>query len=136
LTIKEGFSWREKKIPISQITSVQLKRATRIAGFIHLGVVGGDDGGQSPYRGRPRGVAGSENSVNFTRDQGADFEMLRAALEKMLSDRHRVTTPVAPPSAEGGSIPEQLAGLAQLRDAGVLTPEEFEAKKIELLARM
>lgn len=31
---------------------------------------------------------------------------------------------------------EQLAKLGQLRDAGVLTPEEFEAKKAELLSRL
>ncbi len=33
-------------------------------------------------------------------------------------------------------IPDQLRKLAELRDAGILTNEEFEAKKAELLARM
>jgi hypothetical protein len=31
---------------------------------------------------------------------------------------------------------EQLAKLGQLRDAGVVTAEEFDAKKAELLFRM
>ncbi|TQF66518.1 SHOCT domain-containing protein [Rhodococcus spelaei] len=31
---------------------------------------------------------------------------------------------------------EQLAKLGQLRDAGVLTDDEFAAKKVEILARM
>lgn len=33
-------------------------------------------------------------------------------------------------------IPDQLAKLASLRDAGILTDDEFSAKKAELLARM
>lgn len=37
---------------------------------------------------------------------------------------------------EDGDIPEQIAKLASLRDSGVLTSEEFDAKKAELLARM
>ncbi len=43
----------------------------------------------------------------------------------------------APPSAPAGASPmEQLKQLGELRDAGVVTPEEFEAKKAELLGRM
>jgi uncharacterized membrane protein YeaQ/YmgE (transglycosylase-associated protein family) len=38
--------------------------------------------------------------------------------------------------AQGDSASEQLRKLAELRDAGVLTDEEFETKKQELLARM
>lgn len=34
------------------------------------------------------------------------------------------------------NIPEQIAALAALRDQGHITPEEFEAKKAELLGRM
>jgi uncharacterized membrane protein YdbT with pleckstrin-like domain len=34
------------------------------------------------------------------------------------------------------SVPEQIAALAELRDRGIVSAEEFEAKKAELLARM
>ncbi len=34
------------------------------------------------------------------------------------------------------SLPDQIRALGELRDAGLVTPEEFEAKKRELLARM
>ena len=33
-------------------------------------------------------------------------------------------------------VPDQIRKLAELRDAGLLTPSEFESKKTELLARM
>lgn len=42
----------------------------------------------------------------------------------------------APPSAQSASLPEQLQQLADLRDRGVLTTAEFEAKKAQLLERM
>jgi membrane protein YdbS with pleckstrin-like domain len=42
----------------------------------------------------------------------------------------------APAAAAGQSIPEQLHQLADLRDRGVITPAEFEAKKAQLLERM
>ncbi|MDQ3870863.1 MAG: SHOCT domain-containing protein [Chloroflexota bacterium] len=35
-----------------------------------------------------------------------------------------------------GEIPEWIRKLAELRDDGIITPEEFEAKKAELLKRM
>ncbi len=42
----------------------------------------------------------------------------------------------APAATAGPSAMEQLKQLGELRDAGVLTAEEFEAKKTELLARL
>jgi len=44
--------------------------------------------------------------------------------------------PSAAPAAPAPNIPEQIAALAALRDQGHITPEEFEAKKAELLGRM
>lgn len=42
----------------------------------------------------------------------------------------------APTVNSSDAIFEQLRQLGQLRDAGIVTPEEFEAKKTELLARL
>jgi hypothetical protein len=45
----------------------------------------------------------------------------------------------APPAGAGTPEAEQLqtlTRLAELRDSGALTPEEFEAKKAEILARI
>lgn len=48
-----------------------------------------------------------------------------------------VTSPAPDQTPAGGpDIPDQIRKLGELRDAGVLTAEEFEAKKAELLARM
>jgi hypothetical protein len=43
----------------------------------------------------------------------------------------------APPAASAGDdVIEQIKKLGELRDAGLLTPEEFEAKKADLLSRL
>jgi membrane protein YdbS with pleckstrin-like domain len=44
--------------------------------------------------------------------------------------------PAAAPAPGGASIPEQLQQLAELRDKGVISAAEFEAKKAQLLERM
>ena len=44
--------------------------------------------------------------------------------------------PASAPAARTPSVPEQLQQLADLRDRGVLTAAEFEAKKAQLLERM
>ena len=45
-------------------------------------------------------------------------------------------TAAAAAAAPSADIPEKIAALAALRDQGHITPEEFEAKKAELLERM
>jgi len=47
-------------------------------------------------------------------------------------------TPSAPPPppTEKPSVPDLIEELAELRDKGIISPEEFEAKKAELLARL
>ena len=48
-----------------------------------------------------------------------------------------VTGPaIATDVPSSGDAMEQLRKLGELRDAGVLTPEEFDAKKTELLSRL
>jgi uncharacterized membrane protein YdbT with pleckstrin-like domain len=57
------------------------------------------------------------------------------------TERQKGTTSAPPqaataPSAGAASVPEQLSQLAELRDRGVITSAEFEAKKAQLLDRM
>ncbi|MBU0493446.1 MAG: PH domain-containing protein [Chloroflexi bacterium] len=53
------------------------------------------------------------------------------------ADRAGEATPalVAPPD-DTPSVPDLIAELAELRDKGIISPAEFEAKKAELLARL
>ena len=45
-------------------------------------------------------------------------------------------SPTAKPDADGADVVEQIRKLGELRDAGLLTADKFEAKKIDLLSRL
>jgi hypothetical protein len=47
-----------------------------------------------------------------------------------------IFAPTATPTSAGGDIADQIRKLAELRDQGHLTQDEFDAKKTELLKRM
>ncbi len=76
-------------------------------------------------------VYASGNTIVMSMD-AADAEKLRGlVMEQVL----RGSTAAAPPPA-GDAVIEQIKKLAELRDAGILTAEEFEAKKSDLLGRL
>ncbi len=60
----------------------------------------------------------------------------RAAQEQQPAgmESQQQAAPSAPPPAPAETTVEQLQKLAQLRDSGVLTSEEFEAQKQKILA--
>ncbi len=56
--------------------------------------------------------------------------------ELVVKRRAAMETHQGRPTTSGEDIPAQLRKLGELRDAGVLTEDEFEAKKKDLLDRM
>jgi len=123
----------EKRIPLASITAVQWKPAGPLVnGFIQFTVGGGNER-RSAFGSQTTSAAKDENSVVFTRAQMAAFSGLRAAIEQAMAERGR---PAAPAGAATSDPMAQLRQLAELRDSGVLTVSEFEAKKAEILARM
>ena len=85
------------------------------------------------------GLATGELAVHASGNNAVISGIVKPDL-KHLGDalRQRIAAagqPVAPAPAQP-DIMEQLKGLAELRDAGILTSEEFDAKKAELLSRL
>ena len=95
------------------------------------------------------GSAGQDRFLCITKP----LEFRKAIMEqKMAADKPLAGTPASPamgastpaPGADApaGSLPSAsenasaLIGLAELRDQGLVTPEEYETKKAEILARM
>jgi Bacterial PH domain/Short C-terminal domain len=66
----------------------------------------------------------------------ARIESIDKTDAKRMVDAIRLTLSARTPTPAMVDIPAQIKKLADLRDAGVLTTEEFEAKKTDLLARM
>jgi uncharacterized membrane protein YdbT with pleckstrin-like domain len=69
-------------------------------------------------------------------DQKQEFEQqdARAIAEAVRAAQFQVAAAPAPASAD--EIADAIQRLAQLRDSGAITVEEFEAKKAELLGRL
>jgi hypothetical protein len=57
-------------------------------------------------------------------------------LRQLMTDAHHMPASTAAASGSAKSPAEQLRELADLRDSGLVTPEEFEEKRRELVARM
>lgn len=66
-------------------------------------------------------------------DQQAQIENLQQQQYAPPPPQYAEPTPAAPPPAESATV-QQLQQLAQLRDAGVLSEEEFAAAKQKVLA--
>jgi uncharacterized membrane protein YdbT with pleckstrin-like domain len=65
-----------------------------------------------------------------------ESEQDRREAEAQGSARTAPPPPVAPPAPVQKTAEEKLRELAALRDAGLITPEDFEAKKTTILATM
>ena len=81
------------------------------------------------------GKDGQSHFEDIWHPDGVQQEIYR---QMEASARKRASWSQAPPAqaAPAASIPDQIHQLAELRDRGVITAAEFEAKKAQLLERM
>jgi len=85
----------------------------------------------------PDGAYKSPDAVPISKAQAPDFQMAAALIRELAASESARLAGAQPIAPQPQTDPiEQLKRLAELRDAGVLTPEEFDSKKAELLARM
>jgi hypothetical protein len=121
----------DKRIPITSITAVQIKPAgAMVNGYIQFTLPGGNEK-KAGFGKQTMDAAGDENSVIFTKNQEQDFLALRDAIEKAMVSRSGPQVIVA--AAAGPSKLDQLKQIGELRDTGVLTPEEFEIEKTKIM---
>lgn len=60
----------------------------------------------------------------------------RPVVSETVTEVEAAPIPGEHPGATHVGIPEQIRRLAELKDAGILTEEEFTAKKTDLLKRL
>ena len=113
-----------KTIPIASLTNIQFKPVGKFTnGYIQFSVLGevGSKGGAL--------AAGSdENTVFFTKKNAEVAENIRAFLEDKIINKSNTPTNI-----QALSPAEELKKFKELLDAGVITQEEFDAKKKQLL---
>lgn len=117
----------EKRVPVASIAAVQIRPATLLVnGFIQFSIAGEVSRSQGGV-GRLQDAANDENAVIFTKGSAAAFDAFRDAVLAAQS---------APAAAETPTLAGEVFKLAELRDAGLITADEFEAKKADIIARI
>lgn len=116
----------DKEIRISQISSIQFKKANMLVnGYIQFAFLGGQEAKGGIYQ-----ATQDENTIMFNMSQQKDFEHAKKLIEEQMNKLSAQTNNVAI------DIPDQIKKLAELKEAGILTEKEFEEKKAELLAKL
>lgn len=113
--VKDGKSGTEM-IPIRSISSVTTRRDGMMNSFVSVITTG--------------------NTVDF-RVSHKEAATVKDTLTRLMLGSHasQAPAPAAPAAPAAPDITAQLQQLAGLRDAGVLTEEEFTSKKAQLLER-
>ncbi len=111
----------DKIIMIPTISSIQFKKAGMLTnGYIQFAFMGGQEAKGGIFQGTQ-----DENTVMFTTKQQPLFEQIRDAMENRIQAGNR-------PSSTSSDA-DELSKLADLRDKGILTEEEFQQKKKQIL---
>jgi hypothetical protein len=121
--IFQGALKGDKDIYINQISSIQFKKAGLMNnGYIEFAFMGGQES-----HGGLLNAYGNENTVNFNHKQEKDFLILKEALDKAIRNSR--------PGNQNTSNLDELEKLAGLRDRGVVSQEEFDVKKKQILSK-
>jgi uncharacterized membrane protein YdbT with pleckstrin-like domain len=118
-------SKRGVEIPLERVSNINFRQSIweRSIGAGDLNIESAGRDGQSTF--------------NDVRHPEAVQQELYKQMEQYARKRAGWSQPTpAAPAAQGPSITERLDQLAGLRDRGVITAAEFEAKKAQLLERM
>jgi hypothetical protein len=113
----------DKTIPYSSIAAVQLKKAGMTAGYLQLTLVGGPEAKRGLIE-----AASDENTVNFQSwgDSNKKFEEAKQLIERRMLESKAG-------GSQQGSAADELAKFSELKDKGVISEEEFQKKKAQLL---
>jgi hypothetical protein len=78
-------------------------------------------------------ASGNEIHLKYI-DRNSDVPGFVAVVKDQINAAH--ATPTAPVSGDAPDVADQIRKLGQLRDEGLVSAEEFETKRAELLARL
>lgn len=115
-----------KTIPMNSIMSVQFKEGTSITnGFIQFGILGGKENRSGLFS-----ATRDENTVMLNKKYNATARRIKEYIEQKIMERNQSPEIVV---AQQNSAADEIAKFKSLLDQGVITQEEFDAKKKQLL---
>lgn len=113
-----GFLRGEKTIPYSSIVAVQLRKAGLLTfGYIQLTLFGGSECKAGLFQ-----SVKDENSITFQDWSNSEFAEAKERIEEMITRGKNINSGL-----------DDLEKLAELKDKGIVSEEEFNAKKKQIL---
>jgi len=113
----------DKTIPYSSIIAVQLKKAGLVAGYLQLTLMGGSEAKSGLFQ-----SATDENSINF-QAWGNNNKLFAEAKE--IIEQNILKTKSSEQQKNSGL--NELEKLAELKEKGIISEEEFNVKKKQIL---
>ena len=115
-----------KTIPMNSIMSVQFKEGTSITnGFIQFGILGGKENKAGLVS-----ATRDENTVMINKKYNATARRIKEYIEQKIMERNQSPEIVV---TQQSSTADEIAKFKSLLDQGVITQDEFDAKKKQLL---
>jgi len=115
----------EKRILYTAITAIEYKKATTIApGFIQFSISGADRGGGN------LSAAADENTIMFDATKN---QLTQQIVDYIENRRIEISKPQVAQVVQQSSALDELKKLKELLDMGIISQEEFDAKKKQLL---
>jgi DNA-directed RNA polymerase subunit RPC12/RpoP len=117
----------ERTIQIPSLTSVQMKPAALLTpGYILFSYAG-----SKPFMGGVIDATQDPDAFLFGTDQNRDVAEFKTLVEKKMREARQ---PAPANNSKGNSLADELRSLAELKQQGILSQEEFDAAKKKLLA--
>jgi hypothetical protein len=140
IIIKVG--WRSGQTLGGKVTSFDYRsissievRTSILTGTFEISSGGMQGAERSYWNGsKPDGAWRAPNTIPIRKKQQAMFQQVATFIRERTRFSAQDTAQRLSPTAR--DVPDQLRKLAELREQGVITDSEFEAKKADLLARL
>lgn len=113
----------DKTIYYSDLTAVQFKKAGWVAGHIQFSLLGGRESVGGVFA-----ASGDENTITINSNENEIAEKMVAYIQEKIKEARQPKVAVAATSAA-----DELKKFKELLDMGVITQEEFDTKKKQLL---
>lgn len=110
----------DKEIMIDHISSIQFKEVGFTDGYIQFAFLGGTEA-----KGGLLQAGQDENTITFNKKQQPAFEEIKSMIEERMTKGKG--------KAQSESSINDLEKLAELKEKGIISEEEFNAKKKQIL---
>lgn len=121
--MSQGFFKGDKTIYLNQITGIQIKPGTMLTnGYIQFTLAGGIESKKGILE-----ATQDENTVMFAKKDNELVNKIKSKIEELIASQKATNTinPLSPA--------DEIKKYKELLDAGIITQEEFEQKKKQLL---